>query len=292
MIDTSSLSGYAAAYANALNNGASDSQAHNAATVATGGNSYSYFTPSGYSTSNVDYNSPYASQYSSLIPSVQQPTKSNADKVSSSLIPDIKTTSKDLLGYSQYGNAYYYDSQGNPTAVNFSDPNWQTAWTDLFGPGNQVVTDSTNPSLIGKTVEKAFGRTANDNPVIWSQQASTGSLYNNQGNVIGVSPTVQQLAQSALDKVNADKGVTQQNVIDSFNRANNAYWKGLDLPVPDYYNYDYTWSPLTGLSYQDYLNNELNIDSQLAAHGLTSDRASQLSSAEKAEALAQYRGGY
>lgn len=60
MPDSSVLSGYAATYANALNAGASDAQAHDAATRATGGGSYSTFNGSGgVSTFNAGDNSGY-----------------------------------------------------------------------------------------------------------------------------------------------------------------------------------------------------------------------------------------
>jgi len=293
--DAVGLSGYAAAFADAMANGGSYADAYNAASAATGQSGYDYFNDSGgVSHANVDYGSPYASQYSSLMPaslqSGQTSQQTKNDKVSSALLPSLKPTSKDLL---QFGDAYYYDAQGNPTAVNFGASNWQPAWSALWGAGNQIVTDSTNLSNIGKDIRTA-GYT-NSNPMIWSQQAAhNATLTNPQGQSLPVSPTVQQLAQAALQRVDADKGRTQAAVnAKAYENTKNWYEANM-LEMPKEYDNllpgNYSITPWVG-SAPTHTGQVSSIDQNLMNAGLSTEFMAQMTPAERFELYQQFRGG-
>lgn len=302
--DAVGLSGYAAAFADAMAHGASYDQAYNAASAATGQSGYSSFNDSGgASYHSVNYNDPYVSAAQSLLSSTvpttanyntntnQQTTKNTSDKVYSSLLPDVKTTAKDLLG--QYGNAIVWDYNGNPVAIDFSQPNWQPAWTALWGAGNQIVTDSTNLSDIGKDIRSAGY--SNANPIIWTQQAArSGSLTNPQGQTVPVTSTVQQLAQAALERVDADNGQTQAAVNAKAYENTKNYYNQIGKPMPEQYNNllpgNYSIAPWAN-STPAQTGVVSSIDQNLMNAGLSTEIMAQMTPAERFELFQQYQGG-
>jgi len=61
----------------------------------------------------------------------------------------------------------------------FSKANWQLKWNEMWGKYNQIVTQSTNPSNVGKSITAL--NFSNDHPVIYAQQYASGRLTNSQG---------------------------------------------------------------------------------------------------------------
>lgn len=63
--------------------------------------------------------------------------------------------------------------------IDFSKANWQLKWNEMWGKYNQIVTQSTNPSNVGKSITAL--NFSNDHPVIYAQQYASGRLTNSQG---------------------------------------------------------------------------------------------------------------
>jgi len=248
-IDTSGLSGYAEAFADALNNGASYADAYAAATAATGGGDYSYFNDSGgISTghANGGVSGTGGVYTSSLTPSTAGGSASKStNSVAQSMINSLIPTKEDLLNH----EAVVRDYLGNPVAIDFSKPDWQNAWSAMWGAGNQIVTDSTNRNEIGKSIGEVF-RYDNANPLNYTGQAARGQLVNYQGQQQPVSSKTQQYAQNILNYIDRYGAPIQAAVAAQALQNNKDYYKSLGQPMPEEYNRlapgGYTLTPLSG----------------------------------------------
>lgn len=296
MIDTSSLSGYAEAFADALNNGGSYTDAYAAAEAAYGDGNYSYFNDfGGVSTgyTGASGNASSGGPYASLFPGESTATTGNdkadsiANTMKDSLLPSMSY--QDMLNHP----AVVKDYNGNPVAIDFSKENWQPAWDWAFGPGNQIITDSTNLANVGKDIRNFTA--SNSNPMIWSQQAQHGLLTNLQGQSVPVSPKVQQMARTALQRVDADKGVTQAAVAAKALQNTRDFYKSLGQTMPEEYNRlapgGYTLTPWLD-STPTVSGTVSSIDQQLLDAGLSYINLAQLTPAERFELYQGYvRGG-
>ena len=72
----------------------------------------------------------------------------------------------------------------NEKYIDFSKAHWQLKWNEMWGQYNQVVTQSTNSSNVGKKITAL--NWGNEHPVIYAQQYATGRLTNAQGSSIEV----------------------------------------------------------------------------------------------------------
>lgn len=200
--NTSGLSGYAAAYAGALNQGATDAQAHDSATRATGGNSYTTFNSpgSGTTTYKTGDNPGYTT---SAYKQAYEPKRSNysnkndffkaANEYRLSLLNPYT-----LPGfYLEDGNAYDYvhvPEEGKSHSRDIVMP----PTFDVDKGGNIVRTDHTLSGDINHTIfnlggwrQTADGRNDPEVGDAYSRQISpyAAETVYKRGNEIGTTPS-------------------------------------------------------------------------------------------------------
>ncbi|MEN6349667.1 MAG: rod-binding protein [Syntrophomonas sp.] len=113
------------------------------------------------------------------------PVKSNSVKTANPIyeLSDTVAPAESMAVYNEDTGSVI--GPANDKYVDFKQANWQLKWNEMWGKYNQIVTQSTNSSNVGKSITSL--NWGNDHPVIWAQQYATGRLTNPQGDSIEVS---------------------------------------------------------------------------------------------------------
>lgn len=104
--------------------------------------------------------------------------------------------------------------------VDFSKANWQLKWNEMWGQYNMVVTQSTNPSNVGKKITDL--NWGNDHPVIYAQQYATGRLTNPQGDSIDVSELGRSSTNRTSNSYHTSNNYTDNNSSNSTDYSSNS----------------------------------------------------------------------